>query len=187
MLIRLFSPETYYSYDTALMFQHTVGGKPAIACEISLSSTPDQEIGNLQKCLKAGYPEVALISPKQQTLNKVRELAGAGFNEKSRSRIKFLTPADFLVFLEGKRAEAAGPQETVVRGDRFHHPNNARNPNQIPLEVGIGIFDFRIWEPPILQATEDSLRHQKENRRTGSCGTWFDRLHEQDRSGIVPR
>ena len=24
MLIRLFSPETYYSYDTALMFQHTV-------------------------------------------------------------------------------------------------------------------------------------------------------------------
>ena len=45
-----------------------------IACEISVTTTDEQELSNIEKCLAAGYEKVILCSPEKKTLEKVRHL-----------------------------------------------------------------------------------------------------------------
>ena len=45
----------------------------AVACEISVSTNPEQELGNIQKCLAAGFETVLVISPEKKNLAGIRE------------------------------------------------------------------------------------------------------------------
>lgn len=84
------------------------------ACEISVTTTPDHEIGNAQKCLASGYELVALISPYSKTLNALRKLASE-LEEEARKRIQFFLPEEFIAFLDAQDADEAA-SETIVRG-----------------------------------------------------------------------
>src|SRR5206468_3926342 len=42
----------------------------SIACEISVTTTIDHEFGNVVKCLKAGFAEVAVISGRPERLKQ---------------------------------------------------------------------------------------------------------------------
>jgi len=46
-----------------------------IACEISVTTTSEHELSNIQKCLRAGYDTVILCSQEKRTLEKVKSLA----------------------------------------------------------------------------------------------------------------
>jgi hypothetical protein len=85
----------------------------SLACEISVGSTVEQEIGNVEKCLKAGFDEVVLLSLHRGTLGKVREALFARVAEKDRSRLKFLSPEEFFTVLD---APAPAAHETTVGG-----------------------------------------------------------------------
>jgi hypothetical protein len=87
----------------------------SIACEISVTSTPEQELANIQKCLSAEFEHVILISTDRKTLTRVSELAADSLTEKDRKKVAFLSPGDFFVFLEELDAKAA-TKETTVRG-----------------------------------------------------------------------
>jgi predicted DNA-binding transcriptional regulator AlpA len=84
----------------------------SIACEISVTTDAEHEIGNVQKCLAAGFDEVIVVSSEKRVLNAVRkELAGA-LNAGQYRRIEFLTPEEtfsFIESLEVQRAAAGGP------------------------------------------------------------------------------
>src|SRR5215207_11595184 len=43
----------------------------SIACEISVTSTVDQEVGNVVKCLEAGFHEVAVLALKRPHLTRI--------------------------------------------------------------------------------------------------------------------
>jgi hypothetical protein len=45
----------------------------AVACEISVSTNSEQELGNIQKCLAAGFETVLVISPEKKNLTGIRE------------------------------------------------------------------------------------------------------------------
>lgn len=85
----------------------------SLACEISVASTVAQEIGNLEKCLKAGFDEVVLLSLHRGTLGKVREAMEARVDEKDRERLHFMSPEEFFTFLDAPEPEA---RETTVGG-----------------------------------------------------------------------
>jgi hypothetical protein len=70
-----------------------------IACEISVTTSPEQEIGNLRKCLDAGASRVLLVSPHLKTLKKVRERAQIELKD-GLHRLAFLTPEEFVSFLD---------------------------------------------------------------------------------------
>src|SRR5207249_3935344 len=53
----------------------------AIACEIAVSSTPEKELGNVQKCLAAGFDHVVSVSSDNKTLRKAKELVSAKLSE----------------------------------------------------------------------------------------------------------
>lgn len=93
-----------------------------IACEISVTSTQDQELGNVEKCLAAGYDQVILLSPERRQLNLMRKFLGPNLDPDISARVHFLLPEEFLAHLDnlGKTAETStdtvhGYKVTVTR------------------------------------------------------------------------
>lgn len=86
-----------------------------IACEISITTEAQQELGNIQKCLSAQFDKVILVSPHRKLLNQVKELVAVSVPQKDLSKIFFFTPEEFFGFME---EEAAGEatSESTVRG-----------------------------------------------------------------------
>ena len=83
-----------------------------IACEISITTDAAHEVGNIEKCLAAGFEKVVLISPERKTLQKIRALAEAKWKNEL-ARIVFVSPEEFVALLEAEDADAAGGEETV--------------------------------------------------------------------------
>jgi hypothetical protein len=86
-----------------------------LACEISISTGAEHEIGNVEKCLAAGFDEVVLLSLHRGTLGKVRESVEAKVEEKDRARLHFMSPEEFFTFLDAPEPVA---KETTVGGYR---------------------------------------------------------------------
>lgn len=84
-----------------------------IACEISLTSTDEQELGNIQKCLASGYDKVILCSPDKKTLKKVNALVLQSLNESDQQKVLFFQPEELLFFLESESAGAVNTEERV--------------------------------------------------------------------------
>ena len=96
------------SVDVALR-----NGDRSVACEIAVTTTPEHEVGNVQKCLAAGFDRVIVVSPEKKTLNKVRQKAGSVLSEVELGRVHFCAPEEAFAVLEQVEAEAAGSTETV--------------------------------------------------------------------------
>jgi hypothetical protein len=98
----------------------------SIACEISITTDAEQELGNVQKCLAAGFDHVVLISGNKATLNKVKALARELIPEHDLVRIQFHTSEEFFAFLQQIEAKAASKEENV-RGYRVRTSYKALN------------------------------------------------------------
>jgi hypothetical protein len=86
-----------------------------IACEISVSSTCNYEFKNIQKCLAAGFDQVIVLSSEKKTLAKIQELVASEGNADSQSRVLFLQPEEFILFLDQMDTEQLH-SEKMVRG-----------------------------------------------------------------------
>jgi hypothetical protein len=67
-------------------------GDLTLACEISVTTPTGHEVGNLQKCLAAGYNRVLLVSPTARNLARVRKRAAEVFSKEELARLDFLLP-----------------------------------------------------------------------------------------------
>jgi hypothetical protein len=83
-----------------------------IACEISITSTDEQELGNIEKCLAAGYDTVVLCSPEKKSLQKVERLVSRKLKEPEKGRVLFFQPEELFFYLESVAASLAGKEET---------------------------------------------------------------------------
>jgi hypothetical protein len=92
-----------------------VKGEQRIACEVSITTTPAHELGNVQKCLAAGFPHVAVVSDKRATLRKVEAAVSEAVTPEDCARVRYCTPEELFVFLEELDARAVST-EGVVRG-----------------------------------------------------------------------
>lgn len=84
-----------------------------IACEISITSTDDQEVKNIEKCLTAGYEKVILCSPEKKTLAGVRALVSEKLNKSAQAKILFLQPEELLHHLDELEAEEQNKEERI--------------------------------------------------------------------------
>jgi hypothetical protein len=85
----------------------------AVACEISVSTNPEQELGNIQKCLAAGFETVLVISPEKKNLAGIRETVESSLEKTEIDRVRYLNVEDFLTFLDEEEAKAATKEQTV--------------------------------------------------------------------------
>lgn len=84
-----------------------------IACEISVTNGPDYEIQNLRKCLAAGFDRVVLIATDVRHLGKIRKRAQQALSPKEITKVDFLTPDEFHVWLETETSVQAEAGEKV--------------------------------------------------------------------------
>lgn len=84
-----------------------------IAIEISVTSTADQEVANIEKCLQAGFDKVVLVCSERKFLTKAEGLIAARLQPEDLARIQFICPEEIFAFFEGLAAQGASHEGTV--------------------------------------------------------------------------
>ncbi len=78
----------------------------------------EHELGDIEKCLKAGFDRVTLVSSDQQALNRARDAVGCTLPEADRQRVAFLLPEEVPAFLDNlpppERFETVGGYKVKV-------------------------------------------------------------------------
>ena len=77
----------------------------SVVCEISVTSTTDQEVKNIQKCLAAGFDHAVLVSSDKSVLSKVRGAVAMALGKEQFKQVGFFVPEalfNFLMTLEAK-------------------------------------------------------------------------------------
>ncbi len=87
----------------------------SIACEICITTDDAHELGNVQKCLTAGYKHVAVISPSANRLKSLEKAISPQLADDQRSRVKFFAPEELLRFIQQLEVQQL-TQEKIVRG-----------------------------------------------------------------------
>jgi len=91
----------------------------SVACEINVTSTIDYEVGNVTKCLKAGFVRIAVICPRPDRLARLSEAVKGCLPPDEASKINFYSPEDFITSLQNIIVEApASPQTTPPTEER---------------------------------------------------------------------
>ncbi|HEX4497241.1 MAG TPA: type IV secretion system DNA-binding domain-containing protein [Thermoanaerobaculia bacterium] len=96
----------------------------AIACEISVTTGVEQEVGNALKCLAAGFDRVVLISLKKNHLTKLRTALEEKLSKDELFRLFFHNPEELPSFLDGL---PPAPKEETVGGYRVKVDYEAPN------------------------------------------------------------
>ena len=84
-----------------------------IACEISVTSTDQQELANIEKCVAAGYDKVILCSPKKRSLQRVKKLVAEKLEEPDQDRVLFLEPEELFFYLGEETGDEVGGEQRV--------------------------------------------------------------------------
>jgi hypothetical protein len=84
-----------------------------IACEVSVTTPPDHELGNIRKCLASGYEQVILCSPDRKSLEKVKVLCLKELTEPEWQKVLFFEPDALTLFFEEEAARSAGKTKKI--------------------------------------------------------------------------
>lgn len=71
----------------------------SLACEISVTSTVAQEVGNALKCLEAGFHEVAILALKRPRLSKIEAALKAKLPPSDLARVHLVSPEELFTML----------------------------------------------------------------------------------------
>jgi hypothetical protein len=91
--------------------------REVIGCEISVMNTVDYEVGNADKCLKAGCRHVAMICADAAKLGKIQKAVLGCVSETDAARLGFYLPDQFIEYLKARKppeTKAPSPQEIVL-------------------------------------------------------------------------
>jgi len=84
-----------------------------IACEITVTTSPEHELQNIRKCLASEYDVVILCSPDKKALEKVKALCIKELTKKDLQKVIFLEPDALVQFFEEEAAKNAGKTDNV--------------------------------------------------------------------------
>jgi hypothetical protein len=93
-----------------------------IACEIAVTTTIDHEVGNITKCLKAGFTQVAMIGVDEKKLQEIEHAVKTSLGQAEAARIAYFLPDQFIALLrehlptQEAQLEPPAPQITIRRG-----------------------------------------------------------------------
>jgi Type IV secretion-system coupling protein DNA-binding domain len=87
-----------------------------IACEISISTTIDHEVGNVSKCLKAGFSKIAVICLDDERLLKIKAAVSGSLGPEMAERVEYFRPDPFIAYLKQLKSPMPQPSETEHGG-----------------------------------------------------------------------
>jgi Type IV secretion-system coupling protein DNA-binding domain len=85
-----------------------------VACQISITTTKDWELGGIEKCFAAGYSDVVLIGGTERHVKTLSKFIEENLDEKDQGKVRYVTSESMVEFLDDLgRPE---PTEKIVRG-----------------------------------------------------------------------
>jgi hypothetical protein len=84
----------------------------SIACEISITTTPDHEVENVRKCLRAGFRQVVAMASDQRRLGRLKAAVEKAVTPEEVSLVAFLVPDEIVEYLDAH----VEPTTETVRG-----------------------------------------------------------------------
>lgn len=108
----------------------------SIAVEITITTTIDHEVGNVTKCLKAGFQTVAVVSSSETKLRQMQEAVSGALGPELSARVGYFLPDSFLAHLEqlAKTDVAVAPTppaEQVTRGYKVKRSVTKLTPEEL--------------------------------------------------------
>lgn len=88
-------------------------GGQAIACEISVTTAVEHEVGNIRKCLDAGFAQVVVVTSDKRVLDKLKMAAVAALDEERLAIVQFFLPEELFLYLDQLAAEGKSKEETI--------------------------------------------------------------------------
>lgn len=85
-----------------------------VACQVSVTTTKDWELGGIEKCLAAGYVEVILIGSTERHIKGLSKFIEENLDPKDQGRVRYMTSETILEYLDSLGKPS--PTEQVVRG-----------------------------------------------------------------------
>ncbi len=92
-----------------------VRGERRIAVEISVTTNRDQELGNIEKCLAAGYTEIVLVGSNERHAKSLGKFIEENLDEKEQGKVRYVAPESLIEYLDSL-GESPQPTEQTVRG-----------------------------------------------------------------------
>ncbi|HEY3754547.1 MAG TPA: type IV secretion system DNA-binding domain-containing protein [Opitutaceae bacterium] len=71
-------------------------GEQAIACEITVTTTIDHEVGNISKCGKAGFRRIAAVALSPEKLTKLEAAVKMSLGAEFAARVEYFLPDAFV-------------------------------------------------------------------------------------------
>jgi hypothetical protein len=84
-----------------------------IACEITVTTPVEHEIGNVRKCIEAGFDFVAVVAPDEKKLTRAEKAMRSVLSAAELEKTQFVTPDALFAFVESLEAQDAGKEATV--------------------------------------------------------------------------
>lgn len=126
-----------------------------LAVEITVTTTVDHEVGNVRKCLQAGFTGVAVVSGSEAKLRQLQQAVAAALGPVAVAQVGFYSPDSFLEHLRQlARDDAAtgppGPAETTRRGYRVKRsaPNLTAEELQAKEQAALRLLGEVMKRPP---------------------------------------
>jgi len=92
-----------------------IRGEVQLAVEISVTTTRDHELGNIEKCLALPYTHIVMLASHKRHQTSLERFISAALEDKDKRRVSFLLPEDLPGFLDGYPISQA-PTERTVKG-----------------------------------------------------------------------
>ena len=91
-----------------------VRAEMSIAFEISVTTTKDHELGNVEKCLSLPYTHVAMLGSHVRRRASLERFIAGSLDEGDKKRVSFLLPEDLPSFLGRSGASSLSSSLAIV-------------------------------------------------------------------------
>lgn len=93
------------------------------------TSTKDWELGNIEKCLAAGYDEIVLLGSTERQIKGLSKFIEENLEERDQGKIRYAVPETIVEYLEGIDGGQA-VTETEVRGYKVKVNRQSTSPEE---------------------------------------------------------
>ena len=88
--------------------------KMRVACQVSVTTTKDWELGGIEKCLAAGYTNVVLVGGTEKHVKALSKFIEENLDPKDQGKVKYVASEGIIEFLDSLGQPTT--TEQVVRG-----------------------------------------------------------------------
>lgn len=104
-------------------------GEERIAFEISVTTYKDHELGNVEKCLAAGYAQIVMVGSTERHVKSLGKFIEENLEEKDQGKVRYIVPENLVEYLDSL-GEPPKSSEQTVRGYKVRTVERVVDPQE---------------------------------------------------------